>query len=160
MLQNQDHFVMRVGAPDYRYPHMGVCKCTRCLSPSIDSRDLASERAVSCTRQHVQALGSGITLWAPVTTLGVQEATAHAHTCKWVPEFNASFKKKKKTNQTIPNHPSWPCTGQTVIFALRFEEIVKWFRNPSQCCPCSSGACSLNCKFMSCQTLARAVQPH
>lgn len=139
MLQNQDHFVTRVGiwlkTSDYRYPHTGVYKCTWCLFPSIDSRDLVSETAISRTRQQVRALGKGITLWAPVTTLTVQAPSAHAETCKRAPQFSASF--KINLSQTIQSCPLTSCvwTGQSVILALCFEETVKQFRNPSQCWP-------------------------
>lgn len=134
MLQNQDHFVMRVGiwlkTSDYRCPHTGACKRTWCLIPSTDSRDLVNEAAVSCTRQRVSALGRSIGLWAPATT-----PSAHTETCKWAPQFKAGC--KINLSQTIQSCPptSWPCTGQSIILALRFEETVKRFRNPSQCWP-------------------------
>lgn len=87
MLQNEDHFVMRVGiwlkTFDYRYPHTGVYKRTWCSIPNIDSRDLVNEMAISGTRQRVRALGSDITLRAPVTTPGVQALGAHAQTWNW-----------------------------------------------------------------------------
>lgn len=87
MLQNENHFVTRVGiwlkTSDYRYPHIGVYKCTWCSIPSIDSRDLVNEMAISDTKQRVRALGSDIALWAPATTPGVQAPGAHAQTWKW-----------------------------------------------------------------------------
>lgn len=140
MLQNQHHFITIAGlwfkTSDYRYTHTGVYKCTRCLIPNTDSRDVGNEKAISCTRQWVPASGSTTGLWAPVTALGV-EAPSPMQRPVSGHLFDASF--KTNLSQAIQSCPptSWPYITQSTVLALSSEESVKWFRNPSQCWPCS-----------------------
>ena len=167
MLQNPVHFVTRVGirlkTSGYRYPHTGVYKCTWHLIPSIGSRDLANETAISGTRQRVCAAGSGIALWAPATAWGVQAPSAHAETCKWATQFNASC--RINLSQTSHSFPltSWPCVtlDKALLWHFALKRGCRSLGTPFRAGPvlCSRGARSPNCKFMSCQTMARAAKP-